>query len=132
MKTRQGFVSNSSSTSFVLAIPLGYELTDEDFEFALGEGMAKEYGWDEYDGDTPESVQRGFQKITGPSRFLWNQDDGFMPIEVLAKQKGWVIGTLQGGPDDGQMINVVGEDTIDNLRGIIGVPNEEETRACEQ
>jgi hypothetical protein len=47
MKVRQGFVSNSSSSSFIVSFPLGFEITAENIRNYLFKGQESIYAYSE-------------------------------------------------------------------------------------
>ena len=153
MKIRNGFVSNSSSSSFVIALPKTYTFSDEEMEeirgqiedydayFSFYEEKAEEDGntevLDEREkiqkmletGKMPEEndepvtddiknsdIQKGLKYLTEVSS-VWLDEPGWgiedpthYAAVAITKVLGEkiVIGTIEGGPDNGyQIINIL-------------------------
>ena len=95
MKIRNGFVSNSSSSSFVICLPENFDINSIDFEKASQR---------KYCDQTPEQLRKLIEKlIKDGSLSQYEGDDLYSASDVL---KNYVIASLEGGPDDGQIILV--------------------------
>jgi len=77
MKIRNGFVSNSSSTSFVVAIPSGF-VPPEQYIKALKELRTNGYLDNEFSANHKK----------------------FYDLKQFCKDNNWVIGESEGGPDN--------------------------------
>lgn len=85
MKIRYGFVSNSSSSSFVVLLP-------EDFEKELP-------------ANEPEGIVRLVDELVKYGE-LWedNCEDRDDYEELLQKIDRYIVATIEGGPDAGQIV----------------------------
>lgn len=101
MKTRSGFVSNSSSTSFTIvevAIPKGFRLSEADYEQVLN-NIDK----DDVEGD-PREVIDGALNDLKKGHTVGAGDIGFECCEALAAVldvHGLVVGRNEGEVQDG-------------------------------
>ncbi len=122
MKIRNGFVSNSSSSSFILAITRNFKLPEEFKEALVGE--YEEYCGGDYEKDMPtadEIVEEAIDIICSKET-IWQED---CPPSVTALvhivtdnnelSKIHYITGLDAGPDEGQYINVLCDKEKDNF-----------------
>lgn len=99
MKIRNGFVSNSSSSSFVLLLPLNYDLTIEEIQHEMDE-ISKKDKW--YRKPDPEKVLYQFKKLKKYKSI--GQDDNYESYDTLIQiLDPFIIATVEGGPDDGSI-----------------------------
>ena len=99
MKTRSGFVSNSSSTSFVVAVPKNIELTDDDF--ATVRQSLKYYQEDDL-GAVIGSLPGALKKLIKDGQVYEYADGwGVVGLEAVLKARGLVLTEFNGGPEDG-------------------------------
>lgn len=114
MKIRNGFVSNSSSTSFILAIARNFELPEELKEKLVEE--YKEYCWGDGMGEPPtaDEIVEEAVNILCSKEATWQEDcsasvTALVHIVTNDKElaKVYYITELDAGPDEGQYINVL-------------------------
>jgi len=124
MKIRQGFVSNSSSSSFVIAVPRDFEITD-DIVTKLKEEVNK-YSWRDDDW-TEDKIREQLPKTIDElcsGDGLFADYYGPMTPELgfeLAKVADLIIASFEGGPDEGQTVNILADDNKEStLRKIKG------------
>ena len=108
MKIRQGFVSNSSSSSFVVLIPTNFELNDSDIDKFIqnAEDLAI---------DDEESVFEFKTKVFSSIEDLnlgctiYQQDidsDIFNNLYEYFKENDMIITSVESGPDEDKIISV--------------------------
>ncbi len=109
MKIRNGFVSNSSSSSFVILLPNNFDINAVDFGT-----LVEEYGEGEIDVDQARSATEQFLK----NKEFWEQD-GYPEMEIIRTIfKKYVIAEMDGGPDDGKII-IASTKKVKKILGII-------------
>lgn len=84
MKIRIGFVSNSSSSSYVVLMP-------EDFEKQLPSGEREE-------------IIALAEKLATDGQLWQEEEDGGDYEELLQKVDRYIVATVDSGPDDGKII----------------------------
>lgn len=95
MKIRKGFVSNSSSSSFVICLPENFDINSIDFESASQR---------KYCDSSPEKLRKLIEKLVKQKCLCrYDGDNLYDAKEVL---KDYVIASIEGGPDDGQIVLV--------------------------
>jgi hypothetical protein len=96
MKTRNGFVSNSSSSSFVVCLPDEFDINDIDFE-------KQHSGKMEEDEITKGDVITAFQEFINDKYFFTGDYNsiGMILEEIL---QPYAIATVECGPDSGALI----------------------------
>lgn len=112
MKIRAGFVSNSSSSSFVIMLPKNFDadmfidnMTDEEIEGLIEEHNMK-------NKDQIKDILRSCVNDGG----TWNGEKGYyMCTELL---NDFVVTTVEGGPDDGS-ISIMSEKERDRLKDLL-------------
>ena len=96
MKIRNGFVSNSSSSSFIILLPENFDTNSIDFDAEV-----KKNKYCDCEGEDVKRVMSSFLK----KKYLYAEEDGYdecsMIEEILSK---YVIATIEGGPGEGQTI----------------------------
>jgi len=130
MKIRTGFVSNSSSSSFAIAVTRDMELTEEQ-KCAIMESYIAEckcYEQECNQNPTPEErnkiIKEGISILCQNDGCFWGEDEH---QNLLA----WAIGNVlpsicafETGPGGGQMENIFAdqnkEKNIDKLKNILG------------
>ncbi len=103
MKISNGFVSNSSSSSYVVFIP-------DDFD------LDYEYIQDESDGEIEADILRDFVMKLRSGEDIWFES-GYNECEILIEklnEKGLVLTSIDTGPDSG-IISCVDVDKIKKI-----------------
>ena len=93
MKIRNGFVSNSSSSSYVVFIPDNFSVDCKKF--------AEDYDYDELDVDVLEDMVTELKNGSG----LYSQDNysEYEAIVDVLREKDLIVLAIDGGPDDGSV-----------------------------
>lgn len=111
MKIRQGFVSNSSSSSFVVLLPQDWNPTDEEI-ITAGDDLVYELDLDDKEHSEKlflQKVRKNIRQLKSNNHTLWeaNSYDVFNCLEQLFinKYRDMVIASVAGGPDDGKIIS---------------------------
>jgi hypothetical protein len=108
MKIRQGFVSNSSSSSFVVYVPKNFELTDEIMEIAINTA-------DEIDIDDENELNTFKENVvyaidslkSGKSIHEYDIDyDVFNSVYEILEKNNLIVTSINGGPDDGKIVGL--------------------------
>jgi len=93
MKIRQGFVSNSSSSSFVVLLPEDFKFESIDID-----SLPIEF----YDFESKENINRDFNTLMREKKInRYNSETVKALGEIL---EDFVLGTFEAGSDDGAMI----------------------------
>lgn len=109
MKIRNGFVSNSSSSSFVILLPKGFDMETVKYEDFVGK--------DSYSEATVESVKKAMKKFLKDKEF-WGEDAGYEEMDVLCDiLKPYIVTTIDGGPDESKMI-LLSNKKVNKILGI--------------
>ena len=118
MKIRNGFVSNSSSSSFIVLLPKGFDA--DKFADNLTDEQLNPSKWDSYDR---EEVREGI-KLLMEQKSLW-YDQGIVgrlkynylyPVSEMLSE--YIIGSTEGGPDDGS-ISLVSDSDRERIKEIL-------------
>ena len=113
MKIRNGFVSNSSSSSFVVLLP-------KDFESQIGNLDLSEYdngdGTFGDDGETTEAKIRKELLELVRSKSLWAEESyaEYQVIEEIMRELDLIIAVVDGGPDESK-ITVADADKVQKI-----------------
>ena len=107
MKYRSGFVSNSSSSSFVMLFPDDFDIekidwTKFDFEEFAEESM---YGDDEEEIDQEAlktQIKEGLKKLLS-GETLWDEEDAAIMTAIETLFPDYIIGEISTDGDSGQM-----------------------------
>jgi hypothetical protein len=100
MKVRIGFVSNSSSSSYVILLPEHYTLTIETINNYLQNDDKEGYL---SDGLKPEDVLSSFGVLKKEGTILF--EDMYRESSVLSKMlKDYIVAEVPTGPDGGQLV----------------------------
>jgi hypothetical protein len=95
MKIRNGFVSNSSSSSFVILLPKNFDINTIDFEAELEKC--------EYDETDAERVKEAMEEFIKNGE-LWEQES-YEEVDIIHNiLKKYVVTSFDGGPDDGKIV----------------------------
>ena len=112
MKRRNGFVSNSSSSSFVILMGKGFNLTDEDIQKAITEAGDE-------DRVSIADVRADFEVLKN-GRTVWDYDNkAYYSTKQVCKNKNIIIGSVDGGPDDGKIVNLFTDENVDIITRVI-------------
>ena len=101
MKVRHGFVSNSSSCSYIVLLPDGFAFDDQ----AIKDAIDKNFG--DVEDELP-IVKEAFDALRS-GKDIWNEEYNGCVTQVLHDlftNKGLVLAGVDTGPDAGQMISV--------------------------
>lgn len=106
MKTRTGFVSNSSSSSFLVTFKKGFEITPEIYEkLSLDE--------EEY---TMESVKDLFNDFKRGGISNYEEYENYEIISNLVDWYGIQVGpSFEGGADNGDSIEYISPDELSKI-----------------
>lgn len=111
MKIRAGFVSNSSSSSFVVLLPQDWNPTDEEI-IAAGDDLVYELDLDDEEHSEELFVQETrshIKQLKNDNHTLWERKSNgvFDCLEQLFidKYRNMVIASAASGPDDGKIIS---------------------------
>jgi len=98
MKIRSGFVSNSSSSSYVVFIPDNFSVDCN----KLAEDADSQY--DELDVDVLEDMVMDLKNGSG----LYSQDNysEYEAIVDVLREKDLIVITIDGGPDEGSVSTI--------------------------
>ena len=98
MKIRSGFVSNSSSSSFVVVLPSDFKSQIDTMDLSE---YQKELEWND---TAEEDVRIQFHNLVREG-YLCNDDcySEYSVISEILTKKDWVVATVEGGPDDGSI-----------------------------
>lgn len=114
MKIRSGFVSNSSSSSFILLLPKNFDpvkytdnMTDEEIH--------EINKWDDW---TREDVKSALVMLW-KQKEIWSDDYREMSIcsEALSK---YIIGSTESGPDSGT-ISIISDKERQTIKDILNI-----------
>lgn len=96
MKIRNGFVSNSSSSSFIILLPENFDIETIDFE--------KEIEKIKHIDAEPEIVKEAIRYLIKNGE-LWNEEYDYDTMDAIGEiLKKYVIAGMDTGPDAGQII----------------------------
>jgi len=111
MKIKADFVTNSSSTVYIVFVPPNYELNEEELQ-----KVAQKH-WDDGEGNSDsfdtaeeykERVLEDFEDFMGDS-FMYEEDTmGFYTLKEILTSKFEIL-SIDVGPDSGQIRNISSE-----------------------
>lgn len=112
MKIRNGFVSNSSSSSFVVLLPEDFRTQIDNMDLSKYDNGDGTFG----DGETTEKKVRAELHELVRSKYLWQEDcwAEYTIIEEIIREKELIIATIDGGPDQSS-ITVANADTVHTI-----------------
>lgn len=115
MKIRIGLVSNSSSTSYVIAITRDFKLSDEQKQKLFENYDPYEEDQLEIEG-IEELFQKTVEKLCSSSQ-VWEEDDenNFLYAIVRVLKEEIVLTSLDGAPDAGCYVNVLSDKNKDDF-----------------
>ncbi len=111
MKIRLGFVSNSSSTSYVIALARNYQATKEQIQ-KFADGIAnwegEEYTFEDADKQIKTTVEA---LCSTEGKCMWLDDS---PVQYLEEFIGmldddYILGTIDVSSDAGQVTNILAD-----------------------
>ena len=107
MKVRNGFVSNSSSSSFIMLIPENFNV--DEFDFTPHQNK--------FDDTDEENVKRTFKKMVDQG-YLYADENwkNYYPIREIFTE--FVIGQVETGPDEGA-IQILNKKEVDKIRKLL-------------
>lgn len=121
MKTRQGFVSNSSSTSFVVIVPSNFQLSADDI--SLLKGNYRDKNNDEETREISDVEVIGmFQETVKRTSFNDLYDDCYFNVYTLFdvfKKYSMVLHQFETGSDNGDSITFITQADMDRVTKII-------------
>ena len=95
MKIRNGFVSNSSSSSFVILLPENFDIETIDFQKVVDSL--------DYCDSNSEDVKESLKSLI-KNKALWNEES-YDTVDALHEiLKPYIIAEVDGGPDEGKII----------------------------
>jgi hypothetical protein len=113
MKIRNGFVSNSSSSSFVVMLPKNFDpklfvdnMTDEEIDNA--------FQWDNY---TREEIFNAISRLY-TDKCLYQYDDSKEMNICSELLDEFIITSTEGGPDDGT-ISLVSDEEREKIKNLL-------------
>jgi hypothetical protein len=119
MKVRNGFVSNSSSSSFVIVLPDNFDTEKLDYSKALGKLDVDFFGediGDLSDKDIIERLKLAVKNFISSGFFCEAEDRDF--IEILREFfSDYEIASFDTGPDQGEII-IANNKKIKSILGI--------------
>ena len=112
MKIRTGFVSNSSSSSFVILLPKNF---DADMYIDNMEDGEIEHIMEEHRMKSKDQIKNILRTCVNDGG-MWNEDKGFYMCSELLND--FVVTTVEGGADDGS-ISIMSEEEKNHLKDLL-------------
>jgi hypothetical protein len=108
MKFRHGFVSNSSSTSFVVLVPENFELTKDMISAGIEYTKGNRSGTGRRIHINAKDVTDAYDMLIS-KKALWSQgyngSEYFIPYDAIEYiLRDYVIAQMDTGPEDGRII----------------------------
>jgi len=110
MKIRNGFVSNSSSSSFIMLIPENFNID----EYDLSQHQSK-LDYNDIDEDTFKNLFKKLQKQGWVGGY-----DGHNYYPITEVFDNFVIASIETGPDDGS-IQLLGKKEVDKIKKLLNI-----------
>lgn len=133
MKIKADFVTNSSSTAYIMFVPPNYELNEEELQ-----KVAQKH-WDDGEGNSDsfdtaeeykERVLEDFEDFMGDS-FMYEEDAmGFYTLKEILTSKFEIL-SIDIGPDSGQIHNISSEKVNEIIATADLIKMKEEKNASE-
>lgn len=111
MKIRQGFVSNSSSSSYIIALARNYKATKEQIQkFAdeIADWEDEDYSFEQADEQIKTTVEA---LCSTEGKNMWFEDS---PVQYLGEfidmlEDDYILGTIDGSSGSGQVTNILAD-----------------------
>ena len=100
MKTRMGFISNSSSTSYIIVLPKDFDvdsITEETVD------LEKLNQWNQTDKFTIDDVKDAVRRLIATG-VVFDWEDGDVALACNAALKNFVVADVDGGSEDGKTV----------------------------
>jgi len=116
MKVRKGFVSNSSSSSFVIAITRDYvfspEIKQKIYNEYIGYWDEEEVSMEQFDN----ILKEGLDELCTGDGVIWEEDSSSITQAILAELEDVVIAYVDVGPDAGSTNNIFADNQIEKVK----------------
>lgn len=110
MKVRNGFVSNSSSSSFIMLIPKNFNI--DDYDFSSNQKTL------DYNDTNEEEVKTLFKKLQKEEYLDGYDGDNYYALTEIFNDL--VIASIETGPDDGH-VTLLSDKEIEKIKKLINL-----------